>query len=730
MTRRRASSSRPVVTASTFVVIAIIGLLSGWFTSHVGLVSKSSFERKDVAAETDSSRASERESNLPSWSGKLDVATATAQTSTTLLDEWLDQTLMRGTVTDSSSAPIIAAEVLVVRANSARLRRLGSLDFAHYSLVEEVRTNSSGEFIAEVNSFCPYDLVVTDGESFRTALGCYAGDDVGIELPPASHLSGTVRGADGSPVSGARVFGWERSPLRSIPAPMDPAYVVETLSDADGKYSLALPQVPVAVVARFNDRQTREHSVDLTSLESYEQDFAITAGTRVFGEVADVYGVGIPNATVACFENLELTSSTNHSGYFEFTVDRELTSVLVVSAPYFEARHVALDEVPSSSLKHEVRIRLEPSRVVTGTLQGPQGEIIPSATITLIDSMSDESPPLSTTSFSDGRFEFLSLPANTVDFVILIEKDGFAQATVSSEQCLETSIGLLDAGVVHLVRGSSIDGRAVLATGEAAPEAFIRIERKAELSSTQKVLTFRRYARSDRLGRFVLSGLAEGEYLVSARKLGFPPIAPESIVVPEARVVSDLLVTFVEGEPIAGVVLTPFAEPVPHAKVRLVMREVESPIVRTNAYGEFAFHEIPTSGSYVISASPPASEMRFASVHVPGILAGDTNLRLVLPKATEIRGTTVSSDGSPAPKSFVYVYDRTNAAKRLLAIETTDSNGRFVSSVPEAASLELRAYPSLDAPDKARGFRVDMSRGVSVRHVDLPFDDEIRLILY
>lgn len=638
---------------------------------------------------------------------------------------------IRGRLSDPSGLPIAAADIMLLRTELSGRRRPHQSEPLQDRLVAEVRTNASGEFTAAVDPFVPHHLVAVNDWSFRTVLACHAGDYVDIRLPAACQLTGTVRGDDGAPIAGAIVAGWEKVPIRATPSLVNPVFVREVLTDVAGTYTLSLPQVPVAVCARLprpRSSQVQEATLELTSA-THELDFDFGPGTRVYGEVVDSSGLGLSGATIRSAEDPRAASSTNDEGYFELFLVHELTDTLVVSAPGFASRHVTVER-DSDPRSVELSIQLAPSRVVIGQLRGPRAEGVSAASVTLIDVGDEGAPWLTTSSFEDGHFKFTSIAEDTTDFALVVEKRGFARKYVPNAHLFEQADRRVDVGIVSLDRESVISGQVVLENGEPVDDALVILGRHLERRPTYQEQALRRQLRTDSFGRFVFSGVSEGTYLVSARKAGFPPVAHQIVVIPREGFHSDLLLTMELGALITGVVVTPSMEPVPRAKVRLITGGPNSPIVTANDYGEFAFHEVPDTRGYEINAWPPTSENRFGSGRITGVRAGDTYLQVILPESVEIQGTIVDSNGSPVRRAFVYIYDLGDEKKHLLALETTDSGGGFVARVPATANLEIRAYPSIDAPERSRGFRVDRSDGASVRYLNLPFDDEIRIVLH
>ena len=125
-----------------------------------------------------------------------------------------------------------------------------------------------------------------------------------------------------------------------------------------------------------------------------------------------------------------------------------------------------------------------------------------------------------TTTDSDGRFDFLGLPAGT--FVLAVTKPGFIDATFGQTPALPKggSIDLVagqsfDRADVRMPRNAVIAGRVFDEYGEPAIEAYVTALKVEYISGMRRLRAARPPVQTNDLGEFRLYGLQPGKYVVA-----------------------------------------------------------------------------------------------------------------------------------------------------------------------------------------------------------------------
>jgi hypothetical protein len=216
----------------------------------------------------------------------------------------------------------------------------------------------------------------------------------------------------------------------------------------------------------------------------------------------------------------------------------------------------------------------------------------------------------------------------------------------------------------------------------------------------------RAQGRTDSRGRFFFPDLSPGEYHLSVNTGSFDAMVELDVRLSEGETRDDLRLVIFRGASVSGSVVDRDGAPVRLARVMAVApgeggRELSYTF--TDGTGHFVLHglgegevDLYTSELFGVMYDRQNEEGGAApvadAVH-RGIMAGSTDLRLVMPRADLIEGRVVGSDGEPVEDFLIQtkgcVEDQTIWQVR---------GGRFRIVVPENATIELHFYgPAIDA---------------------------------
>ena len=314
-----------------------------------------------------------------------------------------------------------------------------------------------------------------------------------IQLPANGRLTGSVTlQADGKPVEGVtvRTQSWEESSAR----------VAESLTDAEGKYSI---EMPVGTVNRLTAEKTglsqvrdagpkagNQRVATIGDGETVTRDIVMRPATRLTGVVKGPSGP-LAGARVMAYygqanEGFQQKSITcGADGSYEFTTLDSGTVLLTASKQGYwlegepsnwweslqtadTAKELKVELTVGVDVKHD--IELKEGSAVEGVVLGPDGNPLAGVRVSAPSSM--ENPPTG----ADGAFRLTGVkPGSAV--TLWASKDGFRQAVAKPVVVLagETTTGV----TLRMLNQARVRGKVTTASGAPLVEARVSLAQKS-----------------------------------------------------------------------------------------------------------------------------------------------------------------------------------------------------------------------------------------------------------
>ncbi len=396
------------------------------------------------------------------------------------------------------------------------------------------------------HAFGPLRLVAV-GEGLATAVteASAGAREARLVVSPAVPIRGSVVDADGAPVPGAIVRGYEGGIFEETTAVEDGTFVLRRFAAGA---SLEAYRDHVGLAARLP--------------KGAEPRLVLPRVAPVRGRIVAL-GSGEPVAGARLFWRDRVVGEADASGAFAVAVDG--SAPLLVAAPGHVVGRVA-GEVTS----------LAKSEALRGRVADPRDRGVAGAVVTLAGDVT-----FVTTADESGLFAFDAVPQGLVRLVA--RAPGFLDASVRLD-----AGALGDEVTLSLARGAAVAGRTVR---EGAPAAGVRV---SALDAGGAEVA---YGYSDAQGRFLFGGVPlSAVRLASADALGASLEAPLGTIEEGGRG-GPYLLEVRDHLPLSGRLRSDAGFPLAGAKVRCGGREVT-----TDREGRFAFDRLPARWQQVEAA--------------------------------------------------------------------------------------------------------------------------------
>jgi large repetitive protein len=578
-----------------------------------------------------------------------------------------------------------------------------------------------------------YELrVLADGYlPARARVSLVQDQEKDIELIPAGRLEGFAREAtSGSPVAGATVallpIDGKRGVSRETSADDDGVFRFGDLEA--GAYSLSASQgalVSAAVVASVAPAETTS-GVELL----------LSRGLAISGRVLSVDGSSVRGASVTVDRAelpMERPVQARCADDGSFFVQPILPGRVHVrgDAP----GHVRSGRIFTLFAENlaGVVIEIAAQAAVQGKVQDPEGAAVSGAEVQAWteaerSSAQERAATLGrAVSGADGSFSIKGLRAGKLTVT--------AQHPLRGAGRLEKVIRAGDNGalVVTLAPAGSIAGTVKYEDGGVAEGIEVRASPRSSRTTTLPPAQ-----KTDREGRFRLSPVEQGSFVVAARDIGREDGDSANQVVvalapAEQKTAVQLLVRR-RDQRVTGVVVDHERTPVPGATVAAVQAGTDrrrlpagsaatAAVAVSEADGTFALEALGRGGAYELRASHP----KYADARSAQVLAGATGVILALAAPAAIAGVATSEVGEPvsdfritlAAQGTTALGDPASAIRRI-----HDPGGRYAFSGLPAGSYRLRvsaldgrtgeATTELLAGQRKQGLRIVVGQGATV----------------
>lgn len=534
-----------------------------------------------------------------------------------------------------------------------------------------------------------YLLLAVHGDRVAQSKEVTAPSDepVKLELSTRKRLEGTTT-SGGAPVAGAHVVATKGPVRRQAESGSEGRFALDDL--ADGEWTV--------VATRASEVATREIRIGGKSAPAAIR-LELGFGVVVAGTVRDDRGRPIADARVS-HSSADWRSG---NGYGEVRTDAEgrfRTRPLAPGRYEFEATatgYAASDGIPQTVAETatEFDFRLEPEASARGVVLDPAGRPLRDATVELWRGEERRRRTSRATTLADGRFTVHGLRPGPHRGKV--EHERFKPATIEA---------VLPGGEIRvtLEDGIRLTGR-VLGHGE-APVEGASVEALLEEATRSGELLPAREVRTDSQGRFALSGLVEGKYVVSAKKGSLRSRRELSVT---SASPAPLELRLGGGLSIRGRVVDGSGRPVVGATVMAALPPGARAVMEENLGQQ---SETGSDGTFVVSGLEPGDYVLIPSVHEPSFRtgkegrarAGDSGVELSLAPRRAIAGRVVDAGGAGVAHFAIYGQRFEDPSGRFeYAVDGDGEEERFLVSAPGFAparvTVRLRPEGITPIPD-------------------------------
>jgi len=310
---------------------------------------------------------------------------------------------------------------------------------------------------------------------------------------------------------------------------------------------------------------------------------------------------------------------------------------------------------------------------------------------------------------------------------VLIQEDGFLS--------IDDDLGpvgpgeRLDGLTFVLDRGESLGGMVLWPDGKPAPEAKVTIRVAASEDFRPIAVGYGSRAEVDTEGRFLVTGLIPGVYVVEAfAKRQDKDASKESSSTYGARLEGvthgsqDIVLKLAHSNLLVGRVVDDLGEPVERFTLRA--HKVYKPegsqrwLVSWDPIDSKAEHVRATGGNFAVdgftngtwsvhATSPNYGASKAIRIAIP---RSGTPLMLVTPRCGELAGRVVDSDGRPVSGACVSTYVEVRRPRTKIRSVKTNADGEFTLGRIPPTTMRIRADAEGFAPSRYKFVRVEAAK--------------------
>ncbi len=380
------------------------------------------------------------------------------------------------------------------------------------------------------------------------------------------------------------------------PIDIDPAHASIWTSGADGRYrirGLAKTKLSVlAVAGGYAEARSREVAVSpgqhLTGI-----DITLSAGTYVFGRVAEPRGAPIAGAQITAQPDVggELNAFSDGDGTYRLGPLTGKVSLVASAYGHVDSRR-SLDLAAAkgkTALERREDITLEiADAVLAGTLDDVTGAAVPGAHLEIVTGAAEGRQVVVG---GDGAFMIDMLPAGKLRVRVTHPSYPTAELDAVASKTGETSR-------LRLALGGQVEG---VLLDDSGPVAGMSIDADGPAGLSAEAVT-------DAKGLWKLGPLRPGAWKLQVKLPGYLPFARDVDVkagsAPGVTTVRDIRIDLVRGALLGGTVRDRRGTRMKGAHVSVRRTDGSAALVEadTDAQGEFRIHDCPT-GDLIIGAT-------------------------------------------------------------------------------------------------------------------------------
>jgi protocatechuate 3,4-dioxygenase beta subunit len=620
----------------------------------------------------------------------------------------LGQGLMTEALVVGDGAPLAGATVTVL--NSMHTRYF------------DATTGADGRFRVGPLPFGMYFIFVAKDGWFPELVLRYGEPNQQVTLHRPSRLSGRVLSG------GAPVPGLEVRVARGMDLPDDSARSLTT--DADGRFSLMLPEGPHTLSASREGRYALAHATAGTATP--EVVLELGSALHVEGTVSDDAGRPVAGARVEVSSlgesNANLRAVTGADGHYRLgPVEPGAWSFTVEASGYVDMEES--EERNLDAAMKPVDFTLLRAATVTGRVTDAEGRPLPGLELTFVrptppDVPWDE-PQEGTWTDAEGRF------------VLDAKEPGDYRIDISEVPFIEASFPVRAPSTdVHLTlrTGASVEGRVVDAHGLPLEDFLVELQDP----EGREELNLRRGGYTNKEGLFQLRGVEPGRYLLLATRAAKDLTRRVWRVVELRDGMRTRVVLRMEPErTLSGIVVDGAGRAVEGAWVRAWTLLKGAPVwkregrhshhgpplgVETGPDGRITLHGLTEAAydvrvlkvGYTLDAAHSTGEPAGEEGSLLRVGAGTAEMRIVLTRHPHVIGRLVGPDGAPL-QSFRVNGSPQEAEDGAFAVAGEEvGGGPLIFKADGLASLVREVRPLTGNADVDLGV-LRMSRGRALR---------------
>lgn len=552
-------------------------------------------------------------------------------------------------------------------------------------------------------------------------------------------LDGQVFGPGEVPLEGARLtvvknkfssqFAAVEAALNSQTGHQAEAW--SAISDAQGMFSISnLPPGSDYMLSALHPDFSRTEKSGITVTPNVRTPITLimATGFELRGRIMDdASGAPVPGAELvlqSVFALLpgarsddEMATTSAEDGTYRFLNVPAGTRNLSVNAEGYGSRtrnNLLFAGLPSEPTFQD--FRLAPGQCLRGRIVAPDRTPIAGAQI---EATSYETAQVSRgqgVSNADGYFEICDLAEGT--FMVIARAKNFSDQRLTRVKLSDPDIQIV------MARQGGVMGEVVSRSDGSVVTSFFASVRAVAPGSTSygRAVAASKFENPD--GRFELSGLEAGSYVMQVEAPGFAPtysdsfIVNQGIVTPDVRVelgqggsISGRLVDAVTGQPIEGALVATLdngyvENPFTQMLGALVPRTTTDKKARTDSDGSFRL-DLITATTYQLQIDHEGYTRKTIKdlIVVEGQTRDLGSIRL--PKGATVRGTVYDAAGSPLAHARISLTGRINFP----GMVRSDGEGRFILKNVQAGTWQLSAVRSVsESEGNPFGAIIDMKK--------------------